>query len=226
METALNLIFSEQIIIFDTETGGLNPENEIEWDVTRNLIPGDKIEGVMKTAYAPILEIGAIKLNQFNLEELDYFYSLCGPEEGKNIEDLLELCTPAALEVNKINNRLDELSKAPPLSLVLRNFIDWARKDTKKYIPGGQNVRFDIDMINASCRRLGIDYQIYTQPLELRDFSQFYFALPDTPIVANYKLSTIAEALGISTKNAHHALVDVRIEAECFRQIFKRLSAF
>jgi DNA polymerase III epsilon subunit-like protein len=221
----LKLVYSEPIVVFDTETGGLNPTFEIDWDISRTLKAGDTIQGTVKTVYAPILEIGAVKLSQFTFEELDQFYSLCGPEQGQTVDDLLALCSSGALEVNQLDKRKDELAKAPPLSVVLKKFISWATKESKQFIPAGQNVRFDIDMINASCKRLGIDYQIFNPPIELRDFSAFYFALPDTPIVANYKLTTVASALGIKTDGAHHALVDVKMETECLRRIFRRFSA-
>jgi DNA polymerase III epsilon subunit-like protein len=228
METVsslLKVIYSEPIIVFDTETGGLNPSYEIDWDISLSLKVGDTIQGKVKTVYAPILEIGAVKLNQFTLEEVDKFYSLCGPEEGQSVEDLFSLCSQGALDVNKLDKRKEEFKTAKPLSAVLKNFISWATRESKQFIPAGQNVRFDIDMINAACKRLGIDYQIFNPPIELRDFSSLYFALPDTPIVANYKLTTVASALGLGTEGAHQALEDVKMEAECLRRILKRFTA-
>lgn len=225
----LKLSFNDLIIVFDCETGGLFADNEITWNVDReaSLKKGDKIQGVVKNHYTPILEIAGVRLNPFTLEEEDTFYSLCGPEEGESIQDLLNRCEEEAFKINNLNNKLEELEKAPALSKVIEDFVNWSTlsKQRKNFIPSGQNVKFDIDMVNATCKRFGIDYQIKRSPLELRSYSQFYFALPDTPIVANYKLTTIAEALGISTEGAHEALEDVRMTSECLKIMFKRFAS-
>jgi DNA polymerase III epsilon subunit-like protein len=220
--------FGNPVVVFDTETGGLNPEHIIDWDITleKKLYPGMELSGSVREIATPILEIGACKLDFISLEELDFFHSLCGPEEGESIDDLLNKCTEEALQVNGLNRKLDELAKAPPLSKVLRDFQKWATKESKQFIPAGQNINFDIRMMNAAFRRAGVDYEIlYHQPLELLALSKIYYSLPDTPIVANYKLTTVAESLGIPTDHAHEALADVRMTCEALRIMLSRLAA-
>ena len=224
--TKLSLNLGSPIVVFDTETGGLNEVNEIEWDITKELSckSGDEVKGIVKKVYAPILEIAASKVDPFSFKEVDSFYSLCGPEKNETINDLLNRCEQEALDINGLDKRLDELEKAPSLSEVMQKFKDWATKESKYFIPSGQNVRFDINMVNATFKRYGINYQIFQTPLELRTLSLVYFALPDTPVVANYKLTTVSEALGISTEGAHEALEDVRMTSECIKIILRKFT--
>jgi DNA polymerase III epsilon subunit-like protein len=226
MDLKLNLPYS--VVAFDTETGGLNSDYDINWSLDRsNIELGSTINGQVSKLPAPILEIGALILSPKNLDEVSYFHSLCGPEKTETFESFMSKCTDKALEINGFKDRLEELKAAPPTSEVLKKFIAWLpRSGTSypKYIPCGQNVRFDIEMINGSCKRLGIDFEIRTPPLELTAFSQLYFALPDRETVANYKLTTVASALGIPTKDAHTALADVRMTAACMKKMFFRFS--
>jgi DNA polymerase III epsilon subunit-like protein len=80
-------------------------------------------------------------------------------------------------------------------------------------------------MVNAMCVRHGVNYQIRTNIiLELIAYSLLYFSLPNTGSVANYKLTTVAECLGISTDEAHTALADVRMTAACLRKYFQEFT--
>ena len=220
----LKINFGYPIIVFDTETGGLNPEDVIEFskDPDLNLAPGDPIQGVFVKDAAPILEIGAIRLNPITLEEEDYFHAFCGAEEGETVRDLFNRCDPEALKVNNLGEDDEIFKNADPCSKVLNDFTSWITKVSGRVELAGQNVRYDIDMVNAALREHGVDYEMYSSPLELQGYSKLYFALPDTPVVANYQLTTVAEALGINTENAHTALADVRMTAECMRIMCSR----
>jgi DNA polymerase III epsilon subunit-like protein len=223
----LNLTLPHKIVVFDTETGGLNPTDEITWNLNKNLNKaGSKINGQVVRPASPIIEIGAVILSPRDLKEVDQFHAICGPEKSESFESFTGRCTTKALEINGFDKRLDELKKAKPLSEVLQDFIAWLPREGNRvrFIPCGQNVRFDIDMINMACKRYGIDYQIQSHPLELTAYSQLYFALSDTQVVANYKLTTVSEALGISIKGAHEALTDVKMTAECIRRMFERFA--
>lgn len=219
MEPRLNL--PAPIVVFDTETGGLNADDEIQYPLNIERKVGTAITGKLVKLAAPILEIGAVVISNRNLKELKAFHSLCGPEKDETFEEFLARLDPKALEVNGFGKRLEELKAAPPLSQVLRDFVAWLPKG---FIPCGQNVKFDYEMVNYACERFGINFQFKVQPLELTSYSQLYFALPETEIVANYKLATVSEALGISTEGAHTALADVRMTAQCIRKMFDRFS--
>lgn len=215
--------FSYPIVVIDTETGGLNSSHGIDWNINPELKykVGSEVSGKLKYVAAPILEIGAIILNPQTLEEENSFHSICGPEKKENIKEFLNKCTETALQLNGFIDRTAEIKTAKPLSQVLNDLSKWV---PRRFIPCGQNVRFDIEMINAACMRYNINFQIKGVPLELTSYSQLYFALPDTEIVANYKLSTVANALRIPTTGAHSAMADVRMTAECIRKIFNRFS--
>jgi DNA polymerase III epsilon subunit-like protein len=224
----LELNLQDPVVVIDTETGGLNPSEAVEWNLDRsNIQIGDKIAGKFIRHAAPILEIGAIILNPFNLEEVAEYHSLCGPEVNEPFDKFMAKCTPEALRINGFKDRTQELKKAKPTSQVLSEFINWLPK-TKggrpKFIPAGQNARYDIDMINHACMRFGVNFQITHYPLELMSFSLLFFGLKDTEIVANHRLTTVAAALGVSTEKAHTALADIRMTAECLRRIFSRFS--
>lgn len=220
MSLKINLPYP--VLVFDTETGGLNGDYELDWNKNDLLKVNQIVEGKILKLPAPILEIGAVTLSPNTLDEIKEFHTLCGPEVGQSFDDFISTCSQKALEVNGFGTRLEELREAPPLSVALKNFIDFM---PKRHIAGGQNLRYDMHMIDSACKRLGVPFGFKNSPLELVTLAQIYFSLPDTPIVANYKLTTIAEALEISTKNAHSALADVRMTVNCLKVIIDRFAS-
>lgn len=221
--------FSYPIVVFDTETGGLLGSAKVQWNLNADLNkPGEKITGEVIAPPAPILELGAVLLNPITLEEEASFHTYCGPDEGEDLDGLISRCDAEALRINGFDSgeRKEALRTAPPMKEALENWIKWLKVSTdskhqgnvpKKFIPCGQNVRFDIDMVNSACQREGIRFSLKTQPLELINFAMVYFGLPHTGSVARYRLEVVAEALGISTADAHTALADVRMTAKCLR---------
>lgn len=82
-------------------------------------------------------------------------------------------------------------------------------------IIAGQNVRFDVGFINATCKRLGIDarvdYHLYdTCTLALEHLK---------PWLESISLVPVCKALGIPTDQAHSAMGDVRMSIEVDRQL-------
>lgn len=219
----MQINFAKPLVVMDTETGGLNPSEEVSWSIMRdNIKLGQQVSGKITRLSVPVLEIGAVLLDPTTMEEVDSFHSLCGPNENESFDTYMGRCTPQALEKNGFFERLDELRDAPPINTALFNFHQWLPRKTpsaKKpdFIPVGQKIRFDIEMLNANFANSDMSYQIISNPIDLITFSQVYFALPHTPVVPNYKLTTVASALDISTVGAHTALADVRMTAECFR---------
>ncbi len=220
------LNFHAPLVFFDTETGGLNADDEIEWSIERkDYKEGAALKGTIQRLASPILEIGAVIVGPQDLKEKSQFHSLCGPEEGEDFDFFIKKCSSQALKINGFADRLDELREAPPTSEVLREFVEWLPNKGRRsdsFIPCGQNVRFDFEMMNAAFRRFGVNFQFRATPLELTTLSKLYFALPGTPVVANYKLTTVSAALGVSTKDAHTAVADVRATAQCMREIFEK----
>lgn len=193
MENHLRITFDYPVIVMDSETGGLMPEPDIQWKKKKGSKKNpDRIEGIIIKQASPILQISAVKLNQQTLEEEDHFNTLVGPDEGETVEQLLGRCDRKALEVNGLGKRKKELAKAPPLHKAIQNFLYWL---PNRYLIAGQNVQFDLNFFNAALDNLNKSDRFIGQPLELLAFSRLYFSLPDTPIVANHKLETIAAAL-------------------------------
>lgn len=225
--------FENPIVIFDTETGGINSTEVIEWGIPTlqkfNFYKkGQKVEGIIKEVANPVLEIAAIKYNPKNFQKIDSFHFYLGPEKNQSFEEYLESCNPEALKINKLENNLDLIKKAKPGSEVIVDFINWATGNHRYFLPCGKNIDFDIKMIQASCNRFhirdGLSYKNMGYPLELMSYAMYYFNLPDTPIIPNYELSTICKALGIDSSRAHEAMFDVEMTAECFKVIFKKFS--
>ena len=230
----LKVNFSYPIVVLDTETGGTNPDPVIDWNLNVDTsTTGQELRGKVRTPPAPILELAAIVLDPITLKETGHFHSFCGPRKGESVDGLLKRCHPKALEVNGFGSgeRKEALRSAPTMKDALLDWVNWLKFGNNnltrpsRFIPCGQHVRFDIDMINSACVREGIDFEIASQPLELITFSMLYFGLPSTGAVANYKLSVMSEALGISTEGAHTALADVRMTAQCLRLYLKRFTA-
>jgi len=216
------MFFENPIIVMDSETGGLSPKPEIRL-LGDKFEKGSTVEALIIEVPSPILQISAVKLNQITLEEESYFDTLVGPNKDESIEDYMAKCHPRALEVNKLDERVDDIAAAPCLSKALSNFLNWLPKPWDYWI-GGQNVQFDLNFFNAKLEEIQRDERFYGHPLELLAFTKLYFSLPDTPIVANHKLETIAAALGVQTEGAHDALIDCRMTAEVMKIIFKRFS--
>jgi DNA polymerase III epsilon subunit-like protein len=217
------LNFNYPIIIVDTETGGLNPNFEIAWEVG-GAKPGDKITGTVLNVAPPVLEIGAIALNPKTLKEEAEFHAICGPEPETTVDQLLSRCHARALDVNGFREKKTELAKASPLSRELQNLASWLSKQGK-HVLAGQNVRYDILMINAAARRAKVSLELARyggQILELQTLSVLHFGLLGTPL-KSYKLTSVAEALEVQTEGAHSAMADVRMVAECLRRILKKL---
>jgi len=232
VKTKLQTNFSQPVVVFDTETGGLNHEPEISWNLDPSIKrdKGCRIDGTITAPAAPILELASVRLSPITLEEVDYFHTYIGPNKGQSLDEYLAKCHPIALQVNGFGKgeRRKKLQNAPTSKEALTAWIKWLKFGSNRYqpfLPCGQNVRFDINMVNAACIRSGLDFQIKTNHiLELISYSLVYFSFPNTGSVANYKLTTVAECLGISTSKAHTALADVQMTAECLRRFMREFT--
>lgn len=172
-----------KVLYFDTETTGTNP---VKNDVVQ-------IAGV-------------IEIDEVVKEEFCFF---CQPHDWKSID-------PKALEIQ--NRTIEDLKKYDSprkmhidLIKLFSKYVDRFNK-FDKFMPAGQNVRFDIDFMNEFFKKCGDTFFFaWVSPLPL-DLLPLATALKFKGIIRpeNLKLSTIASEFGISF-NAHDALEDIRV---------------
>jgi DNA polymerase III epsilon subunit-like protein len=180
------------IVVFDLETGGLDPDHN------------EAIQ-VAGKAYS------ARNLEPYPAEEGGEFSSMMKPLYPERLED-------KALQVNKKSR--EEILAAPEQKLVWNQFVDWVLKWNPKKthftapIACGKNIRdFDMKFVN-NLNRLHCKKKDKTvlfnrrRQLELEDYIFAWFEnseeLPDE------KMDTLREYFGMDTAGAHDALVDVR----------------
>jgi DNA polymerase-3 subunit epsilon len=139
-----------------------------------------------------------------------------------------------ALEVS--NMTLDKIKDYPPsrvsytqINHLLRKFVDpYDRED--KFTAVGQNVRFDMKMLDQWYRKHGNNY-FYSlvdskNELDILEMTKTLRCLGILPYMENNKLLTVCAVLKIPMENAHDALCDIRCTREIFiryNRVFKEL---
>lgn len=190
-----------QVVFFDLETGGVAES-------------------------APIIQIAATAIDMETFEEIGEF------EQKVKFDP--SICEKEALEVNHYDPAI-WAERAEDLLPSLIRFVSFLEKYKcktmmskrgKPYriaIAGGHNISsFDLPRLQAACSRenlfLPLAYSPVLDTLHLCWADQLLNGkrskLSD---VKNFKLSTVAEALGIETENAHDALADVRMSIKIAR---------
>lgn len=116
---------------------------------------------------------------------------------------------PKALEVNGYT--AEKWVDAKPAVEVFPRVIELL----SDCIIAGQNTRFDVGFINATCKRLGfdarVDYHLYdTCTLALEHLK---------PWMESISLVPVCKALGIPTDDAHSAMGDVRMAMAVDRKL-------
>lgn len=179
-------------IFIDTETTGTDPK-----------------------AHA-IIQIAA--LIEIDGEEVDQWSATMRPHDGAFID-------PNALKVNGCTEEEMRGFAAPIdvcdqfINLMARYVDRYDRNDKLQVV--GYNVRFDLDMIDAWVRRCGESFlwsylgPYPVDPLPLLAHLR-YLGLISVP---NFKLTTIAEALGVPIDNAHDALADIKMTRAVLRKL-------
>lgn len=195
-------ILSNHYIVFDTETISRSP-----WDTE-------------------ICELSAICVDCHTLEKKDVvFNQLVLPPDLSKIE-------PEAMKVNNIS--IEELKKkGKPQEVVLKEFINYCRQFQKtnkiwdNLIPVTYNgTNFDKILMDRWCFKY--NHLENGRPRLFHPMHEFdvfsilrlwYHASDELP---SYKLTDIAEYMGLPTNNAHRALAD----CENTYLIFRRLMEF
>jgi len=140
-----------------------------------------------------IIELSAIKIVHHEVK--DIFTTLIKPK-GK-ISGFITGLTG-------ISNAMVE--KQPKIEDVIESFYQF----TKDSIILGHNVRFDVSFIKANCKKI-LDKDFSNQTLDTLKIAKKII-----PSMPNYKLETLANSYGISTKGHHRSLADCEMTFKVF----------
>ena len=177
-----------KILWYDTETTGLT-ENSAMFQIS-----------------------GVIEIDGEVKEEFDIF---CHPHNGADISE-------QALEVTGMTHeQLDNFQ--PPkkayeeLIKIFSKYIDKFDKEDK-FVIAGQNIKFDIDVLNRFFKRNNDNYLgSFLNYKQVFDTLSIYTALEIADVVPkleNHKLETICKIMGVELSNAHNSLADIRATKE------------
>lgn len=150
---------------------------------------------------AEIIEIAAVKY--VNNKEVATFNEFVRPKK------------PIPQKVTELTGITDlHVYNADDISIVLKKFLDFIGDS----ILVGHNIgSFDLTLIYDYAKRLyGID--VSNNYIDTKYIAQNKYK----DVLSNCKLSTVAEYFGIDTSDAHRALEDCRINAECYMRMFNQ----
>ncbi|WP_159797586.1 DEDD exonuclease domain-containing protein [Puerhibacterium puerhi] len=155
-----------------------------------------------RAADGGITEIGAVKVR--GGEVLGEFQSLVNP--GRPVPAFVARLTGITTAM---------VATAPPVSLVLPSFLEWARGA----VLVAHNAPFDVGFLRAACEQLGYDWPgfpvVDTVPLARRVVTR-----DEAP---NHKLSTLAALFRAQVTPEHRALADARATVDVLHALLARL---
>lgn len=173
-----------KILWYDTETTGLT-ENSAMFQIS-----------------------GVIEIDGKEVEEFDIF---CKPHKDADISD-------QALEVTGVTMEKLESYQSPKdayeqLVDIFSKYINKFDKEDK-FVIAGQNIRFDIDVLNRFFKRNNDNYLgSFLNYKQVFDTLSIYTALEIAevvPKIENHKLETICKTMGVELSNAHNSLADIK----------------
>ncbi|PZR53794.1 DEDD exnuclease domain-containing protein [Xylanimonas oleitrophica] len=157
-----------------------------------------------RAAESGITEIGAVKVR--GGEVLGEFQSLVNP--GREVPAFVARLTGITTAM---------VATAPPVSLVLPSFLEWARGA----VLVAHNAPFDVGFLKAAAADLGYEWPgfavVDTVPLARRVVTR--------DEVPNHKLSTLATFFRARVTPEHRALADARATVDVLHGLLDRLGA-
>jgi exonuclease I len=155
-----------------------------------------------------ILQVAAVLTDQ-NLCVQSYFMSYVKPHPSL-------IVTPEALSINQL--KLEELEMAPDEALVAQALNNFASLTSSKPRFAGYNCKFDLQFLDELWKRQGVTAPPYKVPwLDVLDVVRIK---PDFDAqLANFKLATLAQHMGIDSKSVHDALADLIITIEVAKRL-------
>ena len=147
-----------------------------------------------------IIEIGAVKVSEGQI--VDRFSEFINPE------------VPIPYRITELTSITDDMViNAPTVEVILPRFMEFS----KGAIMVAHNADFDMSFIKENCKRLGIECNdTYLDTVELSKYL--------LPSLNNYKLQTVAKAVGVSLEHHHRAVDDAECTAEFFVKELSMLS--
>lgn len=139
-----------------------------------------------------IIEIGAVRFSASRVEE--EFNTLINPNR---------LIPPEITQLTGINN--DMVIKAPPLSAVLQDLVDFVGDSPVV----GHNVQFDLGFLFQA------NILKYAQAIDTYELASVLM-----PLASRYNLSGLCQQLAIPNMGAHRALSDARMTQQLFIRLY------
>lgn len=190
-------------IIFDTETGGLNPSEN------------------------PITSFAAVVLDFNTLKEVNRWETYVKPYNGLQITK--ESISKTMVNMAEVSRGMELDAFIEALGrFCTQNFSDAKGKEQRRLIGVGHNVMFDVAMLSAAFEysSYGRKYDLFTyiqeQTLDTMYFSKMMYGLTGDEKMT---LGATCERAGIRLTDAHGAMNDVEATAEYFRYCIQRLRA-
>lgn len=163
-----------------------------------------------------IVSIGALYL--FSPDNQFYSESRIWP--GAEITD-------KALEINGFAREQITNQSKPPQKQVLEDFIEWSSQFNDLTL-AGENPRFDLNFLNESFRREGLDFNLGYRTIDLHSILYRELLIHDTPRILKKKVSAmngnfIFNYVGLPAEpEPHNALIGAKFEAEAFYRLIIR----
>lgn len=162
-----------------------------DYIMNNNFVVYDLETTGIDTASDRIIEIGAIKVEKGRVTKK--FSTFVNPEI--HIPD----------EASRVNNITDDMvADAPKIGDVLIDFINFSKNCI---ISGYNNINFDNKFIARYAKEFGL-------PFDNENIDVYNLARQKQVSSKNYKLGTVASALGISLEGAHRAYNDAYATAQ------------
>lgn len=187
-----------KLLWFDTETTGLDPiKNDVIQIAGKIIVAGEEIE-------------------KFNL--------VCQPHNYETIDD-------GALAIN--GRTVEELKTFDDPSIMYAELISVFGKHIDKFdkgdkfIPCGQNIRFDINMMAEFWKKCGDNYffsWLSPAPIDTMQLAVMYEMKTGRKVFTSYKLEKLYSTLfGCEMEGAHDAMADIDATIKVGRDLWSKL---
>lgn len=185
-------------IVYDTETGGLNPEE------------------------SPITQYAAVILDGVTLKEIDRFETFIKPYAGLEIDKIVLSKTLVTMSDINSGIKVDEFVNTVIKWWDMHNTVKM-KKEMGRLIPVGHNVVFDNSFIQYAldfCKKGSMWNWLYPNFIDTFSIAKMVWGIDKE---TKLNLGACCERAKVSLIGAHGAMNDVEATADLFRWYVKRL---